>query len=114
MIRSCPPIVSILFLSFLATPGAAQTTCGAPTGPDVIVGDLTGPSNYTSAGGIEALSLGTTSCNLGTVWLNWFQNTNQHPVICGNLYRYKVAGGYARFEQVGMSWLKHGFFALSQ
>ncbi len=88
--------------------------CSAAVGPDVIVGDVTGPSNYTPTGTLDALSLGTTSCNLGDTWLNWFANVNQHPVIGGNLYRYKVVGGAGRFEQIGMSWLKHGFYALSQ
>ncbi|MCY2960271.1 MAG: thrombospondin type 3 repeat-containing protein, partial [Planctomycetota bacterium] len=88
--------------------------CSAAVGPDVIVGDVTGPSNYAAASGIDAIALGTTSCNLGDTWLNWFSSTNQHPVIGGNLYRYKVVGGAGRFEQIGMSWLKHGFFALSQ
>ncbi|MGE0479822.1 MAG: immunoglobulin domain-containing protein [Phycisphaerae bacterium] len=87
--------------------------CQGASGPDVIVGDITGPSNYNSSGGIEALSLGTYSCNQGNFWLNWFSNTNQHPVIGGNLFRYKVTGGVGRFEHVGYSWLKHGFFALS-
>jgi hypothetical protein len=88
--------------------------CSFVTGPDVIVGGLTGPSNCTAAGGLDAISLGTTSCNLGDVWLNWISSTNQHPVIGGNLYRYKVVNGAGRFEQIGMSWLKHGFFALSE
>jgi hypothetical protein len=114
MLRLFARGVSILIVVCLSVRASAQTPCQGPAGPDVIVGDLTGPSNYTSSGGVEALSLGTTSCNMGNVWLNWFQNTNQHPVIGGNLYRYKVVGGAARFEQVGMSWLKHGFFALSQ
>src|SRR6185436_2276433 len=34
--------------------------------PDVIVGDLTGTSNFTAIGGIVAYSVGTTSCNLGS------------------------------------------------
>ncbi|MFN0244596.1 MAG: hypothetical protein ACKVWV_17050 [Planctomycetota bacterium] len=94
---------------------AQIVNCGDPTGPDVIVGDLTGPANYAAVGGIEALSLGTTSCNMGQTWLNWFQNTNQHPVIGGALYRFQRFGnGVTQFEQVGISWLKHGFFALSQ
>jgi len=87
--------------------------CGTATGPDVIVGDLNGVSNYTAAAGVDAISLGTTSCNMGDTWLNWFANTNQHPVIGGNLYRYRVVAGSGRFEQIGQSWLKHGFFALS-
>ncbi|MCY2958554.1 MAG: hypothetical protein NTY35_00150 [Planctomycetota bacterium] len=87
--------------------------CGTATGPDVIVGDVNGVSNYVAAGGIDAISLGTTSCNLGDVWLNWFAGSNQHPVIGGNLYRYRVVAGSGRFEQIGQSWLKHGFYALS-
>ena len=79
----------------------------------MIVGDITGPANYSVANNREALALGTYSCNVGDVWLNWFSNTNQHPVIGGELYRFKIVNGAGRFEQVGMSWLKHGFFALS-
>ncbi|MBI3845982.1 MAG: HYR domain-containing protein [Planctomycetes bacterium] len=78
-------------------------------GPDVIVGDLQNVQRYGTVGGITAFSVGTTSCNIGTIWLNWMSNTNQHPVIGQNMYRLKNG----RFEQVGMSWLKHGFFALS-
>lgn len=112
MLSICTTIVGAAALTVNA---GAQATCGSSSGPDVIVGDITGPSNYAAVGSTDALSLGTTSCNMGNLWLNWFQNTNQHPVIGGTLYRYKVdAGGWARFEQVGRSWLKHGFFALSQ
>jgi hypothetical protein len=79
-------------------------------GPDVIVGDLTGPSNYGTSGGMSSFSIGTTSCNIGTQVLPWIANTNQHPVIGQNLYR--VHDG--RFQMIGMSWLKHGFTALQQ
>jgi hypothetical protein len=41
--------------------------CGTATGPDVIVGDLTGPSKYNANGALDAISLGTTSCNQGDV-----------------------------------------------
>ncbi len=82
---------------------------GLASGPDVIVGDLHELARYGTSGGITAYAVGTVSCNVGDFWLNWFSNTNQHPVIAQNLYRLK--GG--RFEQIGQSWLKHGFFALS-
>src|SRR5688572_28120489 len=49
----------------LALPAQAQTNCNASVGPDIIVGDITGPFNYAAAGGYEALSLGTYSCNIG-------------------------------------------------
>ena len=108
-------LASAAFVLTLTASGArAQTACGGSTGPDIIVGDITGPANYASSGTLEALSLGTTSCNLGTAGVSWQQNTNQHPVIGGDLYRFKVVDGSGRFEQLGMSWVKHGFFALSQ
>lgn len=78
-------------------------------GPDVIVGDVTGPSNYGSGGGSTfAYALGTTSCNLGTQVLVWIANTPQHPVISQNVFRIKND----RFEHIGQAWLKHGFTAL--
>jgi hypothetical protein len=86
--------------------------CGVDTGPDVIVGDITDVLNANPVGNLDAIALGTTSCNVGTALLNWISGTNDHPVIRQNLYRYKEVGGAGRFEQVGFSWLKHGFASL--
>jgi hypothetical protein len=103
--------------------GLASAQCQTATGPDVIVGNIidgndgdvnSALANYTHGGGLDATSLGTTSCNVGTVNLNWIASTNQHPVIGGNLFQYREFGNYATLEQVGMSWLKHGFTALTQ
>ncbi len=56
------------------------------------------------------LAVATTSWNVGTADLMWFQNPDaRHPYIVSNLYRLKDD----RFEQIGQSWIKHGFFALS-
>jgi hypothetical protein len=99
--------------TFAIAASTPQTTCGANAGPDVIVGNLIDIENVAPTGALDALSLGTASCNIGTAPLNWFASTNQHPVIGGNLYRYRIVGGSGRFEQIGQSWLKHGFFALS-
>jgi len=83
-------------------------------GPDVIVGQLNGVANYASTttpdGTFEVFSVGTTSCNIGDDLLQWQSDTSLHPVIGQNLY--KIQGGV--LEQIGQSWLKHGFCALSQ
>jgi hypothetical protein len=93
-------------------PAMAQTDC-SHTGPDVIVGDITGVSNYASSGDLEAFSLGGSLCNTGNIWVNFNGSTNQHPIITQNLYRLKTVDGAARFEQIGMGWAFHTFFALS-
>jgi len=63
--------------------------------------------------GRAGLSMSTTSCNFGNVNVPWeapnFVLQENHPGIAMQLYR--EMGG--RFEQVGTSWIKHGFFALS-
>lgn len=87
--------------------------CTPNTGPDIIVGDLISIGSYTSGGpvnGMQAFSIGTTSCNLGSQNVNWISNSTDHPVIAQNFYRIKDG----RIEQIGLSWLKHGFTALTQ
>lgn len=81
----------------------------AQSNPDVIVGDLHDIAYYGSVGGVHAFAVGTISCNVGTDHLKWIRNTNEHPVIGQNMYRFKDG----RFEQIGISWLKHGFTALA-
>lgn len=86
---------------------------GLAAGPNVIVGAIPDVSRYQPAtvNGVEyaAYAIGTTSCNIGTTQLQWQpMPAVNHPVIPQNMYRWK--GG--RFEQIGMSWVKHGFCAL--
>ena len=60
--------------------------------------------------GSVALSLITTICNVGTVDVPWLAPMEEdHPLIHMALYR--LLDG--RFEQIGVSWMKHGFFAQS-
>tara|TARA_B100001059_G_scaffold10879_1_gene8845 strand:+ start:2499 stop:4028 length:1530 start_codon:yes stop_codon:yes gene_type:complete len=89
--------------------GNSGTDCFQIGGPDVIVGDIRGVSNYQSVDGIEAFAFGTESCNVGDTTLLWNEQTNQKPVIGQSMYRYKDG----RIEMIGQGWLKHGFFALS-
>jgi hypothetical protein len=48
--------------------------------------------------------------------LDWFAlPQTDHPVIPQNLYRMSAgANNDERFEQIGQSWLKHAFTALTQ
>lgn len=98
-------ILLVTLVAFLggwaASPAHAQ--------PDVIVGDLQDLQSWGSDGDIYAYSVGTTSCNIGDEVLDWYATTPAHPVIGQQLYRYKDG----ILEQVGFSWLKHGFCALS-
>ncbi len=131
MLRSWGACSVILFsiigiLALGAGPGYAQSEPMDPIdyieesavagiiGPDVIVGDLYQIARYGSEGGISAYAVGTVSCNIGDFWLSWCEedrcgDRTQHPVIGQSMYRLKSD----RFEHIGQSWLKHGFYALS-
>ncbi len=104
-----PWICSLLFLTTTTLDAQCDPGGGlGGTGADVIVGELTGTQSYGTVNGYYAYSVGTTSCNIGTEELLWISNTNQHPVIGQNMFRLKDGV----LEQIGMSWLKHGFTAL--
>ncbi len=109
-----------------ATRGAMtlELTCPCPIGPDVTVGAMFGSGTIQNNSqwnavrnwgrnaslGITGYSVGTISCNPGDVEVSWNANNNKHPVIGQQLYRLKNN----RFEQIGMSWVKHGFLALAE
>jgi len=88
-------------------------------GPDVIINQITDVARWgtDAAGTTTAYSVGTDSCNPGDVAVLWFDSNDylpdyditQHPVISQNMFRLKSYGAYSRFEQLGQSWLKHGF-----
>lgn len=80
-------------------------------GPDVVVGILDNGYEYARTPTIAALTVATTSCNDGDLPLAWKQlPDNRHPVITMNMYRLRDS----RFEQIGQSWVKHGFFAAEE
>ena len=71
---------------------------GTTPGPDVIVGDLPNVQQLGSTGSQVGVAVATTSCNAGTVDLDWFQLPNtDHPVIPQNLYR--MSGGADNTER---------------
>lgn len=104
----CTLALSVSVTSVLLGMAPGDTDCSSSIGPDVIVGDLYDVTDYGSVGDIAAFAVGTYSCNIGDEVLDWISSTNQHPTIGQNMFR--ISG--QRIEQVGQSWLKHGFFAL--
>ena len=107
--RRAKVAIAAVLITVMTAPTPAQTPCNRPVGPDVIVGDLPNVTSYGSVDNISAFAVGTTSCNVGNQNLLWIAPTNQHPVIAQNMYQLKDG----RFRQIGMSWLKHGFLALT-
>ena len=83
--------------------------CEHATGPDLIVHDIQSVRSYGTEDDISAFSIGTVPCNVGDERVSWVASTNEHPVIGQNMYRLKDG----QFEQIGMSWLAHGFYAVS-
>jgi hypothetical protein len=114
-------------LAALATATVAVSVPPVPVpppsvGPDLVMsglgsgnvgndaGDVNGfgTTLWGSAAGVFGYSMNTAACNIGSSPLSWFEFTNQHPVFGTQVYRYRIVDGAGRFEQVGMSWLKHG------
>jgi hypothetical protein len=84
-------------------------------GPDVIVGFVLDTRTFgqegTGASTRLGISAATNSCNRGSANLNWYEFPDaRHPVIIVNLYRFSND----RMEQLGQSWVKHGFYATNQ
>ncbi|MCB9857559.1 MAG: PQQ-dependent sugar dehydrogenase [Phycisphaerales bacterium] len=91
--------------------GNNGTDCNASTGQDVIIGDLyasvSNPaSDQVNGVWIDTFSVGTESCNIGNATMTWESGCGTiHPLIAQNCFRLKNG----KFEQIGQSWLKHGF-----
>ena len=125
---STKKISSTVLASALSAAGAAFLTapamsagdpCGDNSGFDVTTvfvaedgygGGGSDIDYYGSSGGVRGFAVGTTSCNRGNVVAPWYGGSNNVPVIQQSCYR--LMDG--RFEQIGMSWLKHSFCAVSE
>jgi hypothetical protein len=102
-------VVAVVASGLLASDG--DNVCDVPgEEPDLTLGDLSGPQRFATIEETSAYGIATTSCNIGSCGVNWFHSTPAHPVFTQNLYRLEDG----RFEQLGMSWVTHRFFALSQ
>ncbi|MEE9295165.1 MAG: hypothetical protein V3W34_09440 [Phycisphaerae bacterium] len=88
---------------------------GGFIGPDVTMCQVFGLMQFGRLGDIVGLASGGTSWNIGDEELDWLASPSPfHPFIVFNLYRLQTVDGSERFEQVGQSWIKHGFCALDQ
>ena len=111
----------LLFTGLLLLALPEGRAAAQDVGPDVTVFTLQATNNYGSIDGIRGYSVATTACNAGTEPLAWCTTPSSfgcnggvltgrdHPVIAQNMYRLKNG----RFEQLGASWLKHGFQSLN-
>ncbi len=107
------PVLALLVAACLG--GAALGQPNVIPGIDVSLGilgtfnDLGRTGTYPN--GVSGFAMSTTSCNLGTVNVNWFQAMNaDHPFI-GFLVARELNG---RLEQISdRSYVKHAFYALS-
>lgn len=75
---------------------------------DVIYCQMPAVRKWGTTAGITAYSIASTSKNVGTVNLDWVENSNRHPIIPQNMYRIMDN----RLEQIGQGWMKHSFCAL--
>ncbi|MCC6360858.1 MAG: hypothetical protein IT450_19135 [Phycisphaerales bacterium] len=79
-----------------------------PEGADAYIGELTTMGQYGRVGSVIGCAIDTPLCNAGTTPLDWYNNPDpRHPFMAFNFYR--RTGN--RLEQIGMSWVKHGFAA---
>lgn len=90
--------------------GVAGTAVASAQPADLMVTDLPSIQMMGFAEGKVAYAAGLSICNAGPGTGAYVATTNQHPVWGLGLYRL-VQG---RFEQVGVSWLRHPAIALAQ
>jgi len=109
--------IGILAFSVSVKPGPANGAAKTPapaqaaaTRADLTFCSLDTFSYRGRSGDLAAFSMTTTSWNVGNIPLAWWRAPDwRHPYIVMNIYRIRDD----RFEQIGESWVKHGFFAAS-
>lgn len=117
-------IKALAVVAFLMVTAAVLNPAGARSrgtvGPDVICSRVamvasgvgTDTKYYGTVSGVRAYAMASTSCNMGDTAAEWQDGVGiaRNPVIAQNLYRLLDN----RFEQIGMSWLKHSFCAVTE
>src|SRR5687767_8039189 len=110
---TCLVIAGGIALSMTALGGKSSNNGGiaGPVAPaDAGLCDLINTRSWGRVGDIHAYSIRTATWNLGDEPLVWQEFTSEHPLMAQNIYRYRNG----RLEQIGLSWIKHGFCALQQ
>jgi hypothetical protein len=129
MNRKTVSICGVLCTAVVAGYLAAPTLASLSTGCDITVSRLGMSSSssaddfqyYGTSSGVRAFSVASTSCNAGTTTCDWIDShsggtAGRHPTIFANAFRLleDTETGASRFEQIGMSWGKHSFCAVSE
>ena len=77
-------------------------------GADITISSM---SNIRQMGRLDdevSISMQSTICNMGSESVDWYGNPDpRHPFLVFNLFRLQEG----RLEQIGQSWVKHGFSA---
>jgi hypothetical protein len=99
------------FLVALASLALALVARAQTIGPDIVNAGLIDVTRYgtDTTGTITAYALGSTTCNHGDVPADVaLAGSSVRPLVAMNLYRLKTdpSGAFARFEQLGQSWVK--------
>lgn len=80
-------------------------------GADILIGEILSVQQFGRVGDVIAASMDSPLCNAGVEPLDWIGNPDpRHPFYGFNLYRLMND----RFEQIGMSWAKHGTASAQQ
>lgn len=103
------PCMTAIGLLLGIWPGAAYGVIDVALGEFYNLALATNPT--ARVGTMNGLTVTTVSCNVGNERVDWLSQMDpRHPMIAFALYRLENN----RLEQVGISWTKHGFFALDQ
>jgi len=117
-LRNCALLASTAIASLTASQSLAQTVDRGVDVLDVEISQLTQPKVWgresAYPNGRVGIGILTTSHNVGTVNVDWFDAgslgevlDNRHPFIGQNVFRERDG----RLEQIGLAWMKHGFFS---